>query len=80
MGNLTQDGRQTAAGTAPVGIEINDYRPGAHHFPVSSAPIGNHILEPVLIDGMNGIDGIWILDIALGADAQGDEGQQDCEK
>ena len=60
LGDVTQDGRQTAAGPAPVGIEVDNDWTWAAHGPVMGCIVGNVLLELLLIDGMYGINGIWI--------------------
>lgn len=75
LGDIAQDGCQTTARHAPVGIEVHDDRARTGHLPVVRFPVGYHLLETVLVDGMDGIDRISIFK-SLGIDGQSHQRQQ----
>lgn len=58
MGEIAQDGLQALAGLAPVGIKVHNDRTFTLHGPLTGAPIGNDLLEHILINGMDGINSI----------------------
>ena len=70
LSELPQDGGETPAGLAPIGVEVHDNGARAAHLPVMGAPVGNQVLELFLVDGMDGIDRVRVHLIMLGADGK----------
>lgn len=76
LSNLPQDGGKTPAGLAPIGVEVHDNGAETIHLPVMGTPIGHKVPELLLVDGVDGIDGVRVHTITLGADGQSRQRQQ----
>ena len=65
VGDIAQDGFQPAARAAPVGIKVHHNGTLTLHDPITGVPVGNHVLEPCLVNRMDGIDGVYELRVVV---------------
>ena len=74
---LPQHRFKSLAWLAPVSIEVHNDGPRTAHGPVYSAVVSNELLELLLVDGVDSIDGIEVyVIIALGLGSEGERQDQ----